>query len=126
MGCFCYFGQHGKAAEVPNGNRKTISDSVTIKARIQKSIQVTSILPKSVELFPWHGHLGLHLIDELIPILQSRSKPGIHQYTRTSRALVFKSYLNESLSGPVKLPFIMVHWTEKFEIGWKKVFTKIG
>ena len=86
-------GNMEEAAMVLMGTEKRYQDSVTIKARIQKSIQVTSILPKSVELFPWHGHLGLYLIDELIPILQKSRSTLVFTNTRGQAERWFQELL---------------------------------
>jgi ATP-dependent Lhr-like helicase len=40
-----------------------------VRARIDKPIDVESILPDEIEKYPWAGHLGLKLIDKVIPIL---------------------------------------------------------
>jgi ATP-dependent Lhr-like helicase len=46
----------------------------TVKALMNKSILVSSILPDEIEKYPWAGHLGLRLIDKVIPIiLESRT-----------------------------------------------------
>jgi ATP-dependent Lhr-like helicase len=43
---------------------------IIVKANIHKSIEVESILPDEIEKFPWSGHLGLKLVDKVVPILQ--------------------------------------------------------
>jgi ATP-dependent helicase Lhr and Lhr-like helicase len=45
-----------------------------VRARIKKNIKVESIIPDEIEKYPWAGHLGIRLIDKVIPILlQSRT-----------------------------------------------------
>lgn len=45
-----------------------------IRSNIQKEIQVETIKPNEIERFPWAGHLGIKMIDKLIPIIkESRS-----------------------------------------------------
>jgi ATP-dependent helicase Lhr and Lhr-like helicase len=47
---------------------------VIVKAAIKKNIQIESIIPDEIEKYPWSGHLGIKLIDKVIPILhQSRT-----------------------------------------------------
>ena len=47
---------------------------VTVKANLSKQIEVESIFPDEIEKFPWSGHLGIKLVDKLIPIIrQSRT-----------------------------------------------------
>jgi len=48
--------------------------AVTVKAIISKPVEVLSIIPDEIEKYPWSGHLGIKLIDKVIPIiLQSRT-----------------------------------------------------
>ena len=46
----------------------------TITSKINKKINVKSIIPKSMERFPWRGHLGTHLIGEVIKIIRKGKK----------------------------------------------------
>ncbi|MBS1917559.1 MAG: ligase-associated DNA damage response DEXH box helicase [Bacteroidetes bacterium] len=50
------------------------AEGVIVKASIKKNIEIESILPDEIEKYPWSGHLGIKLIDKVIPILhQSRT-----------------------------------------------------
>src|SRR5688572_4002969 len=51
-----------------NVTLSAVEGSVLIKANQKKKIEVRSIIPKKMETFPWRGHLGLHLLEEIIPI----------------------------------------------------------
>jgi ATP-dependent helicase Lhr and Lhr-like helicase len=86
-------GNMEEASEVLMGSEERYRNSVTIKASIQKNIQVESILPTSIEFFPWHGHLGLHLIDELIPILQRSRSTLVFTNTRGQAERWFQELL---------------------------------
>ena len=55
----------------------------TITSKINKKINVKSIIPKSMERFPWRGHLGTHLIDEVIKLLERQNNINIYQHTFT-------------------------------------------
>ncbi|MCH1552268.1 MAG: DEAD/DEAH box helicase, partial [Balneolaceae bacterium] len=86
-------GNMEEASEVLMGSEERYKNSVTIKASIQKNIQVESILPTSIEFFPWHGHLGLHLIDELIPILENSRSTLVFTNTRGQAERWFQELL---------------------------------
>jgi ATP-dependent helicase Lhr and Lhr-like helicase len=45
------------------------ADAVTVRAAIDKPVMVTSIIPDEIEKYPWAGHLGIKLIDKVIPII---------------------------------------------------------
>lgn len=42
---------------------------VIIQAKVNKKIAVHSIYPDEIEKYPWAGHLGLKLIDKVLPII---------------------------------------------------------
>ncbi|MBX5438275.1 MAG: ligase-associated DNA damage response DEXH box helicase [Thermoflavifilum sp.] len=48
--------------------------TIIIQAKIPKKIRIATIFPDEIETYPWAGHLGLKLIQKVIPlILQSQS-----------------------------------------------------
>ncbi len=50
------------------------SNGVIVRADMHKQIEVQSIFPDEIEKYPWAGHLGIKLIDKVIPIiLQSKT-----------------------------------------------------
>ncbi len=40
-----------------------------IRARLNKEIDIQTLLPETVERFPWAGHLGLKMVNEVLPII---------------------------------------------------------
>lgn len=57
-------------------------NSVVIKANVQKSIEVNTLIPDDVEKFPWSGHLGIKLLPKLLPILEKSGSKLIFTNTR--------------------------------------------
>jgi ATP-dependent Lhr-like helicase len=51
------------------GGKKAIAQGKLVKAREKKNIKIESIIPDEIEKYPWAGHLGIRLIDKVIPIL---------------------------------------------------------
>ncbi|SHI63824.1 ATP-dependent helicase Lhr and Lhr-like helicase [Mesonia phycicola] len=74
---------------------EALQNSTLIKANIQKQIEVKSIIPESMEKFPWRGHLGLHLLDEIIPILNNSKTTLIFTNTRSQCELWFQKLMNK-------------------------------
>lgn len=68
-------------------------ESVTIKANIKKRITVTSIIPEQMETFPWRGHLGIHLLDSVIPIINSSKTTLLFTNTRSQCEIWFQKIL---------------------------------
>jgi ATP-dependent Lhr-like helicase len=67
--------------------------SVLIKANLKKDIEVKSIIPESMDKFPWRGHLGLHLLKEVVEIINSSRSTLIFTNTRAQCELWFQSLM---------------------------------
>jgi len=70
-------------------------NSVLIKANIKKKITVKSIIPKDIETFPWRGHLGLRLLDEVIPIIKNSKTTLLFTNTRSQCEIWFQKILEK-------------------------------
>lgn len=66
-----------------------------IKAHLQKKIEVKSIIPKEMEKFPWRGHLGLHLLEDIIPIIKNSKSTLIFTNTRSQCEIWFQKILEK-------------------------------
>ncbi len=58
------------------------SAGVIVKANMKKQIEVESILPDEIEKYPWAGHLGIKLIQKIIPIIENSTTTLIFINTR--------------------------------------------
>lgn len=72
-----------------------LKNSVLIKANIHKKIKVASIIPKKMETFPWRGHLGLHLLQEVIPIIKNSKTTLLFTNTRAQCEIWFQKILEK-------------------------------
>ncbi|MAN26372.1 MULTISPECIES: ligase-associated DNA damage response DEXH box helicase [Mesonia] len=89
-------GNLDQAREVLLGAKsEALQHSTLIKANIQKKIEVKSIIPESMEKFPWRGHLGLHLLDEVVPIINNSKTTLIFTNTRSQCELWFQKLMNK-------------------------------
>jgi len=70
-------------------------NSVLVKAKLKKKIQVESIIPEKMEKFPWRGHLGLHLLDEVVPIIKKSKTTLIFTNTRSQCELWFQKLMEK-------------------------------
>ncbi|TQD40522.1 ligase-associated DNA damage response DEXH box helicase [Haloflavibacter putidus] len=70
-------------------------NSVLIKAKLAKKIKVQSVIPKKMEKFPWRGHLGLHLLDEVVPIIKNSKTTLLFTNTRSQCELWFQKLLEK-------------------------------
>ena len=58
------------------------ADTVIIRAKIQKRIEIESIIPDEIEKYPWAGHLGIKLAERVLPILDQSTTTLIFINTR--------------------------------------------
>ena len=81
------------------------NNSILIKANLKKKITVRSILPKVMETFPWYGHLGLHLLDSVIPIIQNSKTTLLFTNTRSQCEIWFQKLLEKypELAGEIAM-----------------------
>ena len=70
-----------------------LENSVMIKADIKKKIRVESVIPEEMETFPWRGHLGLHLLDAIIPIIRASKTTLLFTNTRSQCEIWFQRIL---------------------------------
>lgn len=70
-------------------------NSELIRAQLDKKITVRSIIPEKMEKFPWRGHLGMHLIDEVVPILRNSKTTLIFTNTRSQCELWFQKLMHK-------------------------------
>ncbi|MAY23506.1 MAG: DNA ligase-associated DEXH box helicase [Flavobacteriaceae bacterium] len=83
-----------QAREVLLGpNSEAWENSVLIKAHLKKKITVESIIPKTMECFPWRGHLGIHLLESVVPIIQKSKTTLLFTNTRSQCEIWFQKLL---------------------------------
>jgi len=60
----------------------TGKEGTIVKAHIDKLIEVESVFPDEIEKYPWAGHLGLSLVEKVIPIIKKSKTTLIFINTR--------------------------------------------
>lgn len=85
-----------QAREVLLGpDSEALVNSVLIKANLNKKITVKSIIPEKMEAFPWRGHLGLHLLEDVIPIINASKTTLLFTNTRSQCEIWFQKILEK-------------------------------
>ena len=76
-----------------------------IRANIEKKIEILSIFPDAVERMPWAGHLGIHLLDKVIPIVKQSTSTLIFTNTRSFAEIWYQKMLDVApeLSGLIAM-----------------------
>ena len=71
-----------------------LENYTTVNADISKKIKVKSILPKKMESFPWRGHLGIHLLPQVLKLVQKNKTTLIFTNTRAQCEIWFHRLLD--------------------------------
>lgn len=85
-----------QAREVLLGTDSAAYDnSVLIKADIDKKIKIASLIPDKMDAYPWRGHMGLHLIDEVAKIIKASKTTLVFTNVRSACELWFQRLLEK-------------------------------
>ncbi|MDM9630191.1 ligase-associated DNA damage response DEXH box helicase [Robiginitalea aurantiaca] len=84
---------------------EALENSILIRANLNKRITVRSILPETMDTFPWRGHLGLHLLDSVMEVLRSSQTTLIFTNTRSQCEIWFQKLLERypELAGEIAM-----------------------
>lgn len=66
-----------------------------IRADVKKDIEIITVLPDEIEKFPWAGHLGIKLLDKVIPIINNSQSTLIFTNTRAQCEIWYQRLLEE-------------------------------
>ena len=78
---------------------------VTITADVKKKIEIESILPDEIEKYPWAGHLGIKLVNKVLPVIEQSITTLIFINTRGMSERWYQEILNANpdLAGAIAL-----------------------
>src|SRR6185369_728847 len=81
------------------------SEGVIVTAEMQKRVEIESIFPDEIEKFPWAGHLGIKLVDKVIPIINNSKTTLIFINTRGMSEIWYQTLLTRApeLAGAIAL-----------------------
>ncbi|MFP5437577.1 MAG: ligase-associated DNA damage response DEXH box helicase [Bacteroidia bacterium] len=72
-----------------------VENSILIRAHLNKKINVKSIIPEKMDAYPWRGHMGLHLIDEVAKIIKESRTTLIFTNVRSACEIWFQALLQK-------------------------------
>jgi ATP-dependent helicase Lhr and Lhr-like helicase len=80
-------------------------EGVIVKADLNKKIEIESIFPDEIEKYPWAGHLGIKLVDKVLPIINASRTTLIFINTRGMTEMWYQALLNAApeLAGAIAL-----------------------
>lgn len=78
---------------------------VIVRARLQKKIEIESVIPDEIEKYPWAGHLGIKLAEKILPVINKSKTTLIFINTRGMSELWYQTLLRiaPELSGAIAL-----------------------
>ncbi|SFW70005.1 ligase-associated DNA damage response DEXH box helicase [Chitinophaga sancti] len=80
-------------------------EAVIVRAKIDKKIELQSILPDEIEKYPWAGHLGTRLLYKALPIVNESRTTLIFTNVRSQTEIWYQEILRQcpDLAGALAL-----------------------
>ncbi len=88
-------GNLAQAQEVLFGVNQKLDETVLVSAQIHKKIRVESVLPEKMETYPYRGHMGLHLLDQVAEIIKSSKTTLVFTNVRSACEIWFQRLLEK-------------------------------
>jgi ATP-dependent Lhr-like helicase len=66
-----------------------------VKAQVNKEIILRSVFPEEIEKYPWTGHLGIRMMDQVIPIIEGGRTVLMFTNTRSQTEIWYQRILEE-------------------------------
>ena len=86
-------GNLDEALEVLMGNYFLTGKNKIIKGNINKEIKITTVLPDEIEQFPWAGHLGITMLEKVLPIIKKSKTTLLFTNTRSQSEIWYQRIL---------------------------------
>lgn len=87
-------GNLDEALEILLGNDRDKRPRTVIRTSMQKEIEVKTILPDAVDELPWAGHLGIKLLEKVLPIIHASQSTLIFTNTRAMAEIWYQRLLD--------------------------------
>lgn len=81
------------AMDVLLGKKPVANGRVFIKAKLQKTIEVATVIPLVFETLPWAGHLGIKLLPEVLPLIENSKSTLVFTNTRAQAEIWYQRLL---------------------------------
>ncbi len=86
-------GNLDEALDVLLGCGPQRASGVQVSANLNKTIDVQTVAPESIERFPWAGHLGTRLVTQVVAAMESARTSLLFTNTRSQAELWFHAIL---------------------------------
>ncbi len=82
-----------QAGQVLLGEQYGRENFALVRSNIQKKIEFRSLLPDTLDKFPWAGHLGTHMAEHMLPIIEESRTSLIFTNTRAQCEFWYQALL---------------------------------
>lgn len=69
-------------------------NGVIVRANVKKEVVIHTILPETVERFPWAGHMGIKMLEHVIPVVRANKSTLLFTNVRSQTELWYQAILN--------------------------------
>lgn len=87
-------GNMDEAAQILFGANHELKKWAFIRASFRKKMEVEAIFPDNLETLPWSGHLGIKLLDKVVPIIKKSTSTLIFTNTRNQTEVWYQKLLD--------------------------------
>ncbi|MDX2114005.1 MAG: ligase-associated DNA damage response DEXH box helicase [Planctomycetota bacterium] len=94
------------ALETLVGRPAAVERAAMVSGVVDKEIAVRTLLPPSLERFPWAGHLGLRLLPQVLEAVESARTSLLFTNTRSQAELWFRAIVE---AGPEWIDSVAIH-----------------
>jgi len=71
-------------------------NQILVQSTQKKKIEVVSLFPKEMETFPWSGHLGIHLLEQVTEIIRTHPSTLLFTNTRAQCEIWYQKLLEKA------------------------------
>jgi ATP-dependent helicase Lhr and Lhr-like helicase len=87
-----------QARDVLLGEDATLIKNTIVIAKINKKIEVETLMPEEIEKFPWGGHLGISMLPKVLEVIKSGRTTLIFTNTRSQAEIWYQRLLQADAS----------------------------
>jgi len=69
-------------------------DGLLIEAKVDKKIRIQTVFPDQLDKFPWAGHLGIHLLDKVVEVIQHYQTTLVFTNTRSQAEIWYQQIIS--------------------------------
>ncbi len=87
-------GNLDEAVDILLGAQRHQLPHTVVRAHLPKPIEVVTVLPDTVDELPWAGHLGIKLLEKVLPVIEHSTSTLIFTNTRAQAEIWYQRLLD--------------------------------